>query len=118
MEKEFDIKMEKISDSPDKTSSKYAIIGYFRAKQQAPKMPVIQTPVAQVAAPVYQTPVVVQQAAIPASPSVVKDQPVLDVNTPRNVVYKTFNILSKSTAEQWLLALIAFLLFIHLICRS
>ena len=110
-DKEFDIKMEKISDAPDKTSSKYAIIGYFRSKQQE----AIHQPVVRTANTTLQQPTSTISNTI-SNPVAIVDN--IATSTKRELKHRSFCILSKSTAEQWLLALIAFLLFIHLLCRA
>lgn len=117
-DKEFDIKMEKVSDAPDKSSSKYAIIGYFRAKQQSAAA---QTAPRQMINQKIEPSTVNEKAvAESASPQVIQSAVKETTNQPskQDLKQKCFCILSKSTAEQWLLALIAFLLFIHLLCRA
>ena len=117
-DKEFDIKMEKVSDAPDKSSSKYAIIGYFRAKQQsaavqaAPRQMVNQ----KIASSAASEKAVAESANPQAIQSAVKE--ITSKPSKHDPKQECFCILSKSTAEQWLLELIAFLLFIHLLCKA
>lgn len=104
---EFDIKMEKISDAPDKTSSKYAIIGYFRSKQQE---------TAKLESTSKSADVNMQHVVSVASKQTIDNTS--DISVKKESKHRSFCVFSKSTAEQWLLALIAFLLFIHLLCKS
>ena len=105
----FDIRMEKVNDHT--SDSKYAIIGYFAEKQR--KQNEVISDAASDADP---------EAALetPTQPKVDKQSP--DNGKPadyrRKAHHSLSNILAESTAEQWLLVLIAFMLFINLICKS
>ena len=100
-DKEFAIRMEPQGKNPS-GDEKYAIIGYFREKQRTQNMAVN-----------HQAENVAPQSTTPASS---QETPIKPVS--RAGMSQAGNILANSTAEQWLLAFIAFLLFINLICRN
>ncbi len=111
--KDFDIRIEKMDDHT--STDKYALIGYFRNKQQQ------QNKAAAQAA----TEAVVQEndplSAVASNPSAQKQLTGKYYNASPDAPFYTqriSHILAESTAEQWLLAFIAFLLFINIICKS
>ena len=108
-EEVFGIRMEKVNDHT--SDSKYAIIGYFAEKQAKQYRSVARA--AAEADPESAMEVPTQQATPQQSPTNKAPEPARSAKS-----YTLSNILAESTADQWLLALIAFLLFINLICRS
>lgn len=105
----FDIRMEKVDDHT--SDSKYAIIGYFQKQQDIHNNAVARAAVE--ADPEAAMTVQAPRAAAKKSPT---NQPVEVAQAGKR--YTVSNILAESTAEQWLLAFIAFLLFINLICKN
>lgn len=108
-EEVFGIRMEKMNDHT--SNNKYAIIGFFAEKQRRQNELVSRA--ASAADPEAAQDVPAQRNAAKKSPS--NGTPVA---APEKACCTLSNILAESTAEQWLLALIAFLLFINLICKS
>lgn len=123
-EEQFNIRMEKMDDHT--SDSKYAIIGFFEEKQRKQNELISRAASAADPEAAQEVPTVVRN-----TPTAVRNIPPVSlkrqsnqqnnmdpVATPIKVRYTLSNILSDSTAEQWLLALIAFLLFINIICKS
>lgn len=107
-EDQFDIRMEKVDDYT--SNDKYAIIGYFR-EQQKKHNEVVARMAAQA------DPASALNAPAP------QQSPTNGVTTKQVVPsgkkhYRLSHILADSSADQWLLALIAFLLFLNLICKE
>lgn len=117
-EEQFNIRMEKMDDHT--SDSKYAIIGYFAEQQEkhnrmvaraaAKEDPISAIEPVQVVSQERVTPVAAQQSATINTPA--------SQDAPVSVKHTITNIMAQSTAEQWLLAFIAFLLFINLICKN
>ena len=115
-EEHFDIRMEKMDDHT--STDKYAIIGYFSDKLRQHNEVVARmaaeidpesanpAPSRVNGSPTIGTAPTTQQATPTISPA------------PSKVSYRLSNILADSRAEQWLLAFIAFLLFLNLICKE
>ena len=97
-EEVFDIRMEKVDDNT--SDSKYAIIGYFAEKQKR------------------HNDLIAYEAAHGVPVKTTEPSNNGSVQTLKRKHYTLSNILAESTAEQWLLAFIAFLLFINLLCKS
>lgn len=122
-DQEFAVRMEKTGKTPD-GDEKYAIIGFFREKKRAENKTLnaaadkVVPPVITTATPVANTPASQKSSAAPTTPAGAPMQTYVPAYIPAELQNNAGNILASSRAEQWLLAFIAFLLFINLICKS
>lgn len=129
-DQEFAVRMEKTGKTPD-GDEKYAIIGFFREKKRAENrtlnaaadkvVPPVIAPVATVAnTPAAQksSAMITPTVVMPTTPAGAPTQVYVPTYMPAELQNNAGNILASSRAEQWLLAFIAFLLFINLICKS
>ena len=110
-DEQFNIRMEKMDDHT--STDKYAIIGYFESKQREHNKNV-----ARVAAEVDPEAANPTPSKVIGSPTNCNCPQSAPVAAHRKVVYRKSHLLADSRAEHWLLALIAFLLFLNLICKD